>query len=297
MSKNNSSTIEFVMPGNACDCHTHVFEKEDLYPFSPQRTYTPGPAPLSGLLSHLQHCELGRVVLVQPSPYGSDNSCLLGALKKIPEIGRGIAVIDRYTTDAQLKAMHEGGVRGARVNLQTHGISDPLYAENELKWVASRIAAFGWHIQIFTNLHVLDHLYKTILSLPTGVVVDHFSQASATLGNKQRGLPRLLDLMALGKVWVKMSAAQRISALTDCADVEPIARSLIEANPERVIWGSDWPHPGARPGQPRSKESIEPFNDVDDIQALNRIALWTNFDDHLQKILVDNPRKLYGFNS
>ncbi|MGO1767707.1 MAG: amidohydrolase family protein [Advenella sp.] len=285
------------MPENACDCHTHIFERHDLYPLSPQRTYTPAFAPLSGLLSHLNDCQLGRVVLVQPSPYGSDNSCLLDALNQIPQIGRGVAVIDRYTTDSQLRAMHEGGIRGARVNLQTHGISDPLYAENELQWIADRIAAFGWHIQIFTNLQVLDHLYKTILSLPTDVVVDHFSQASASLGNEQVGFPRLLDLMALGKVWVKMSAAQRISTLTDCADVEPIARSLIEANPERVIWGSDWPHPGAQAGQPRSKARIEPFNDVDDIQALNRIAIWTDFDDHLQKILVDNPRKLYGFNS
>ncbi len=297
MQQNTSQTEPtFSIPVNACDCHTHVFENPAIYPLSRKRTYTPDSAPLEALLVHLKKCGLARVVLVQPSPYGSDNTCLLDALRRIPKSGRGVAVIDRNTTNTQLQEMHECGVRGVRVNLQTQGINDPSYAARKLEWASSRVAAWGWHVQLFTNLPVLEQLHDVILGLPTDVVVDHFAHAQAQQGPQQTGFPMLLDLMTRGKIWVKVSAAQRISVLPDCADAGPIARAFIAANPDRVIWGSDWPHPGAKPGQPRNPDQIEPFNLVDDMQALNRLADWAGSNQTLKKILVDNPRTCYGFN-
>ncbi|ETF04338.1 hydrolase [Advenella kashmirensis W13003] len=288
-------TLSFAMPPEACDCHTHVFGNSAQYPFSPERTYTPGDAPLAALLLHLKRCHLERVVLVQPSPYGSDNTCLLDALQTIPAIGRGVAVIDRTIADDTLSRMHDAGVRGVRVNLQTHGIDDPAVAARELTWTANRVADLGWHVQMFTNLHVLTQLHKTLLALPTNVVIDHFAHARACDGTQQEGFDILLDMLACGKAWIKASAVQRISSAGGFADVQPILKALIEANDTHVIWGSDWPHPGARPGIPRNKDEIEPFNDVDDIQALNRLAEWVGSNEILKKILVDNPGRLYDF--
>ncbi len=285
------------LPPNACDCHTHIFEKEALFPFASDRTYTPGFAPLDGLLSHLKQCHLQRVVLVQASPYGTDNSCMLDVMRKIPDMARGVVVIDKTITDEQLQQMHECGVRGARINLQTHGIFDPKYAAVELKWLASRIAPFGWHIQIFTSLPVLQALKGVILSLPTPIVIDHFGQVRAAAGVGQAGLDDLLELLSTGSAWVKLSAAQRISDDPTYANVAPIVAAFVQANPNRLLWGSDWPHPGARPGIARNKQVVEPFNDINDIYALNSLASWIDNSDLLKQILADNPRELYGFSS
>jgi predicted TIM-barrel fold metal-dependent hydrolase len=287
--------IAFEMPSLACDCHTHVFGPTDRFPFAPGRLYTPGAASVASLLALQQQLKLQRVVIVQPSPYGSDNACTVAALRELGNRARGVAVIDEATSDSQLQAMHAAGVRGVRLNLETGGIADPVFAENQLRWASARVAALGWHLQLYTNLALLAALQGVIRELGHPLVIDHFGGAKAALGTAQPHFDALLTLVQEGRVWVKLSAAHRISNQPDCADAAPIAQALIAANPDRMLWGSDWPHPGAKPGVPRRVDAIEDFNPVDDGRALNRLAAWARDAVTLRKILVDNPAALYQF--
>jgi predicted TIM-barrel fold metal-dependent hydrolase len=287
--------LNFAMPAQACDCHTHIFGPADRYPFAAHRLYTPGDASVAALLALQERLQLNRVVIVQPSPYGADNTCTLDALRALGDRARGVAVIDEKTSDAQLQEMHRAGVRGVRLNLETNGVNDPVYAAAQLQWFSARVAPLGWHLQMFTNLAVLASLRPAIEALPIPLVVDHFCRARAALGVAQPHFDVLLDLVRAGRVWVKLSAPQRISDAPDCADAAAIARALIAANPDRMLWGSDWPHPGPRPGMQRKVEEIEPFNPVNDGRALNRLAGWAGDDVTLRKILVENPRILYDF--
>ncbi len=250
---------------------------------------------MADLLALQRHLQFERVVVVHPSPYAADNTCTVDALRALGERARGVAVIDGTTTDAQLQDMHDAGVRGVRINLETGSVSDTVYAANQLKWASARVTPLGWHLQIYTNLAMLAALQDVIRTLPNPLVVDHFCRAQAALGTRQPHFEGLLDLVREGKVWVKLSAPQRISSAPNCEDIAPIARALIAANPDRMLWGSDWPHPGARPGVLRKVEEIEPFNPINDGQAINRLAEWVGDEATLHKILVDNPAILYGF--
>ena len=284
----------FEVPRNACDCHTHIFGPDEKFPFSPARRYTPGAASLADIGALHRALHIDRVVIVHPSPYGADNAVTLDALEKLGNRARGVAVIDEKTSDAALKDMHAAGVRGVRVNLESLGESRPEIAGQQLAWAAERVAPLGWHVQTYTNLPVLTALHDAILKLPVTLVVDHFGRAQAALGLSQPGLPQFLDLLRSGKAYVKISAAYRISKAPDYADVAPIARAMIAANPDRIVWGTDWPHPGGG-NRGRDHLAIEPFHPEDDGAALNRLARWTSGNTELHKILVENPARLYQF--
>ena len=291
------SAPSFGVPAGTCDCHVHVFGPYGRFPLAAERNYTPGEASVENLVA--LHTALGveRVVIVQASPQGSDNACLVDALQGLQAMGRGargVAVIDAATTQADLEAMHLAGVRGVRVNLESAGQHDPGVAQRLMREAAARVAPLGWHVQTFTNLQLIASLHDTIMQLPVPVVIDHFGRADAAKGSAQPGFDAMLSLVKSGKAYVKLSAAHRISVLPDCPDAQMIARALINANPERMLWGTDWPHPGAWPGVPRKRDAIEPFHPIDDGKALNRLAGWLNADE-LRRILVDNPARLYGF--
>lgn len=287
--------INFTMPQGACDCHTHVFGAAAQYPFSAKRVYTPAEASVKSLLALQQHLHLDRVVVVQPSPYGADNACTINALLVMGDRARGVAVIDEGTTDVQLQAMHNAGVRGIRLNLETGGINDPVFAASQLQWASARVAPLGWHLQLYTNLSVLAALQEVIRSLPIPVVVDHFAGAQAVLGSSQLHFEVLSQLVREGKVWVKLSAPHRISNVPDSQDAGEMVRALLNANADRMLWGSDWPHPGPKPGVPRTPHHVEEFNSINDGRALNRLAEWVHDEVLLRKVLVDNPAKLYDF--
>jgi predicted TIM-barrel fold metal-dependent hydrolase len=289
------SPPDFAVPPGACDCHTHVFGPGERYPYSPQRVYTPGDASIEDLLA-LQHAlHLDRVVIVHPSPYGADNRCSLDATAKLGARARAVAVIDATTSERELREMHQAGVRGVRVNLETGGVHDPDQAGALLERAAARVAPLGWHVQTYTSLPVLAPLAGLIARLPTPVVIDHFGRAPAALGTAQPGFAALLDLVASGKAYVKLSAPHRVNADPDDAATAALARALIAANPERMLWGSDWPHPGGQRGGPAHIAQIEPFTPVDDGRALNRFARWAGSAAMIQRILVDNPARLYDF--
>ena len=283
----------FAVPRGACDCHVHVFGPDERFPLSPKRLYTPGPASIDDLLALHRALHIDRVVIVHPSPYGADNAVTVDAVRKLGARARGVAVIDDATSDAMLDDMHAAGIRGARVNLESYGESDPAVAGKHLQRTAERVARLGWHVQTFTNLAILAALHDMILKLPTTLVVDHFGRPKASQGTAQPGFAEFLGLLRSGKVYVKISAPYRISQAPHYTDAAPIARAMIAANPDRIVWGTDWPHPAG--AAKRDPAVIEPFRPEDNGQALNRLAQWTKDTGELQKILVDNPARLYQF--
>jgi predicted TIM-barrel fold metal-dependent hydrolase len=286
----------FDVPAGACDCHTHVFGPADKFPYSEKRGYTPGDASVEDLLALQAALHLDRVVIVHPSPYGADNSVTVDALRRLGKRGRGVAVIDDETSDTDLREMHGAGVRGVRVNLESHGNNDPAVAARLLQAAAARVAPLGWHVQTYTQLATIAALRDTIMGLPTPFVIDHFGLAQAAKGVSQPGFDAMLALVRSGKAYVKLSGSYRVSQVPDDADAAPLARALIAANPDRMVWGTDWPHPGGgKPGTPRPRDTIEPFRPIDDGRALNRLAEWAGDAATLRKILVDNPASLYEF--
>lgn len=282
----------FVLPAGACDCHVHVFEPE-RFPLAARRTYTPGTARAADLGQFLEVLGLSRVVLVQPSPYDTDNRLLLHALEALGPRGRGVAAIDPNMTSSDLRSMHQAGVRGTRLNLDTFGLTDPDSVAALLGHTARQVEDLGWHIQIHARLPLIARLASVLAALPVPVVLDHFAYASPDLSRECDERAALLRLMASGKVYVKLSAAHRIGPADDGTSARLLARALIAANPERVLWGSDWPHTSSSRSQ-RQPDRVEPFEAVDDGLALRRLAHWTSARER-EQILVGNPAALYDF--
>ncbi len=289
------TAVTFAVPAGACDCHVHVFGRAAQFPFAAQRGYTPPPASAAELLALQEALHLSRVVIVQPSVYGSDNSCTLDGMRRLGERARGVAVIDKATSNATLDEMHRAGIRGVRVNLATAGESDPSQARRNLAAAVARVAPLGWHVQVYTQLSVIAALHDEVPRLGVPIVFDHFGGAQATGGIEQPGFAALLALVSAGHAYVKVSAAYRSSDKAPAYDdVAPLARALIAANPERILWGTDWPHPHAAPPG-AALGAIAPSYDIDDGLALNQLRVWAPTAAMRRKILVENPARLYDF--
>jgi predicted TIM-barrel fold metal-dependent hydrolase len=285
----------FSVPFGACDCHVHVFGTAGEFRFTAKRGYTPPPASADELLKLQRGLHLSRVVIVQPSVYGADNSCTLDGMRRLGDRARGVAVIDEATTREALDSMHRVGVRGIRVNLETAGETDPDAARHNLLAAIEQVAPLGWHVQIYTRLSVIDRLAEEISQTQAPIVIDHFGGAAAEGGTGQPGFATLLSLVEHGHAYVKVSAAYRSSEKAPAYDdVAPLARALIEVNPDRIVWGTDWPHPHAAAPAKALKEAA-PFYDIDDGLALNQLAEWAPDAAIRRKILVDNPARLYDF--
>jgi predicted TIM-barrel fold metal-dependent hydrolase len=292
------SAVDFDVPRGACDCHVHVFGDPKKFPFAPSRAYTPPEASIEELLALQNALRLDRVVVIQPSVYGVDNSCTVDAVRRLGSRARGIAVIDRATSRTALEEMAGIGIRGIRLNLQTGsgGRVDPALARGALETAVEQIRDLHWHIQIFTRLAVIDALKEPLEQLPFPVVFDHFGSATATLGPNQPGIDALIDLLASGRAYAKISAAYRISLRApDYADATPVAQRLVAANPDRIVWGSDWPHPNGDNARGKPFGAIaEPFP-IDDGLVFDQLPKWVPDPALRRKILVDNPARLYGF--
>ena len=239
-----------------------------------------------------------RVVVVQPSVYGTDNACTLHAIKQLGVGARGVAVIDEQTPEAALDEMNHAGVRGIRINLETAGQTDPAVGRERFRAAVEQIQRANgsrkWHIQIFTSLSVIEGIQDEIMESPVPVVFDHFGGAQAALGVQQAGFQTLLSLVRVGKAYVKISARYRISIQgPDYQDVVPLAKELIATNPQRILWGSDWPHPVPMAG--RKSTDITPLYQIDDGRVFNQLATWAPGPAQRQTILVENPARLYGF--
>jgi predicted TIM-barrel fold metal-dependent hydrolase len=292
-----ATKVNFEVPAGACDCHVHVFGDPRRYPFFSGRTYTPDTATVQELRTMLGALHLDRVIVVHPSVYGTDNTCTLDALHELGDRARGVAVIDANTSDATLDRMAAAGVRGVRLNLSTLGITEPVAALHAFQVVAERAHARGWHIQFNTSLTMIDALARQLLASPVPVVFDHFGGARGAAGVDQPGFAAMVGLVKAGKAYVKISgAADQVSTHPpDYPDAVPLARALVAANPDRVLWGSSWPHPGSSAGH--ASTDLTPNKNIDDGLVLNLLPVWVPDPATRRKILVDNPARLYGWNA
>jgi predicted TIM-barrel fold metal-dependent hydrolase len=278
-----SSEVEpaaFEMPADACDTHAHVIAASSAYPMAPSRSYTPPPAPEEKYLAMLAATGCSRGVIVQISVYGTDNGYMLEVLRHNPDRLRGIAVVTPEVTDRELEAMHAAGVRGLRINVLFPGAGLSFDA---MEILARRIAPMGWHMQFLVDGRDLPGLLPRMRKLPCPGVIDHMGHMPAMLGFQHPGFQAVRELVANHGWWTKLSGAYRISDDFDrFAEVLPIAQALIEAAPDRVVWGSDWPHV-ARPRMP------------DTGRLRNLVKVWAPDPAVRNRILVDNPSRLYGF--
>lgn len=289
-----ATPVNFEVPAGACDCHTHVFGDPRRFPFAPSRIYTPEPASVEEIRALHRALHTDRVVIVQPSVYGTDNACTLDAIRQLGSSARGIAVIDDKTPEAALDEMNRAGIRGIRLNLETAGQTDPAVGRQRFQAAVERIKGRNWHIQMYARLSVIEGIADQVMAAPMPVVFDHFGGAQASLGVGQAGCETLLKLLGTGKAYVKVSGAYRISTQApDYPDVAPLAKALIATNPQRILWGTDWPHPAQVAG--RKATDITPLYQIDDGRVFNQLAVWAPDAGQRKTILVENPTKLYGF--
>ncbi|WP_341315239.1 amidohydrolase family protein [Paraburkholderia sp. IMGN_8] len=274
------STPEHKASPGACDCHIHIAGPFERFPLSEGRAYTPPEAKLRQY-EHVQEV-LGvqRVVIVQPSFYGTDNRCTLDAVAHFgAQRSRAVVVIDPHIGDAELRQMHEAGVRGVRVNLVTPG-GPPV---EHLTQLSQKIAPFGWHTQIYANGADLPDLMPILRRLPTDVVIDHMGQIPAAWGTAHPAVAALRALLDGGRAWLKLCGYRCSNDGYPFGDVDALATLFARVATERCMWGTDWPHPNLEGTMP------------DEGELLDALTRWAPSMQAQQRILVDNPVTLYGF--
>ena len=277
------------LPPGACDTHAHVFGPASQFPYADDRSYTPPDAPLAKYLGMLDTLGFARGVLVQGSAHGRDNGAMLDALARQPQRLRGVAVADADTPAAELRRWAALGVRGLRFNhffrgggLHYRG-GVPLDVARAL---APLMAELGWHLQLWIDVKDLPDTIPTLKSLGLAVVIDHMGRTDARAGTATPGFQSLLRLVGEGGCWVKLSGAHRLSnAAPDYPDARPFHEALVRANPERLVWGTDWPHPRIEGEMPDAGRLLDLFH------------AWTPDETTRRAILVANPARLYGFES
>lgn len=274
-------------PPNACDCHNHVFGPASKFPYAEDRSYTPPDAPVEKYLAMLDTVGFARGALVQASAHGSDNSAMLDALGAHPDRLRGVAVADEHVPVAELKRWHAIGVRGLRFNHYFRGGQlhyrggVPLSAAKAL---APAMKDLGWHLQLWIDCKDLPDTIPTLKEIGLPVVIDHMGRTDARAGAGTPGFQSLVKLVGDGGCWVKLSGAHRLSNnAPDYPEARPFHEMLVRANPERLVWGSDWPHPRIEGDMPDAGKLLDLFNE------------WTPDAATRKRILADNPAKLYGF--
>ncbi len=286
-----ATTVNFDVPAGACDCHTHIHGDPEKFPFFAGRVYTPETALPEEMSALHRSLHLQRVVIVTPSVYGTDNSATLWGMAARGASARGVAVIDDKTPESELDAMGRAGVRGIRLNLSTGGTSDPAVGRQRLQRAIERVKSRNWHVQMNTNLAMVTATRDLVAASPVPVVFDHFANAREELGVQQTGFADLVELVRSGKAYVKISVTA--GPRKDYAPFVPLARALIAANSERILWGTNWPHPNS--GSGRKPTELTPLFQVDDGLVLNLLPVWAPVSGVRKKILVDNPARLYAF--
>ena len=291
-----ATAVNFAVPSNACDTHTHIFGDPAKFPFWSGRVYTPEAALPDEMSALHKALHIDRVVIVNPSVYGTDNSATLYGIKVRGNTARGIAVIDDRTSESQLDALDAGGMRGIRINLSTINQPDPAVGRKLLQTAVDRVKKRGWHVQMYVAAPIVAGVKDIVAASPVPVVFDHFGGIETAHGMNQPGFAELIELVRSGKAYVKISGAYRASKNgPDYADVTPYAKALISANPDRAIWGTDWPHPDSSPPPGRKATELNPLTQVDDGRLLNLLPVWAPDPLIRKKILVDNPARLYGW--
>ena len=285
--------VRFGVPKGACDCHTHVFADPAVYPLAAQRSYTPETASPQEMLSLQKTLGIDRVVIVTPSVYGTDNRASAFGIRTLGQKrARGIAVIAADTAERELHELDRQGFRGIRLNFATGASPDLNAMRIRLKRAIEQVKPLGWHIQIYTNLAAIVGMEKELTASPTPIVLDHVCGAVPAEGPRQKGFDALLRLVRTGHVYVKLTH-RFLSTAHDPQHCGSIVRSLVDARPDRMLWGTDWPHPDS--SQRRNAMEISPLEAIDDGAMLNHFGSFLSDAKTLRRILVENPAQLYRF--
>lgn len=270
----------FRVPDGACDTHAHVIGLPPAYPFVPERSYTPPEASEASYLAMLDALRVSRGVLVQVSVHGTDNRRMVEVLRHNSTRLRGVAVVAPDVSERELLDLTAAGVRGIRLNVLFGG----GVSIDAMESLAQKVAPLGWHIQLLLDARDLPEIGPRIERLPVQVVIDHMGHMPVSAGTDHPGFQWLLRLVGNGRAWVKLSGAYRVSQTgAPYHDTLPFARALLQAAPDRCVWGSDWPHV-AVPG---------PMFDTGDL--LDLLSVWAPDETTRRRILVENPARLYDF--
>jgi len=277
----------FKAPPGSCDAHFHVFGPAERYPYGADLRYKPPLAPLEDYLELARHLGIERYVFVQPSAYGRNNDCLLDALRAVGSKSRGIVDIDENIPDADLDRLNRLGVRGVRVNVNPIKPPEPGFSKTMLPRIQrldERCAEFGWMLDFLTPGWLTRELLPTLTKLKVTYTVAHMGMFLAREGVNQPGFREFLDFLrnGPGRCWVKLTGVYRMSVAPGFTDADPIARALIEAVPDRLIWGSDYPH-------------LSFADRVGSVELFNLLGRWAPDEATRRKILADNPARLFGF--
>lgn len=278
----NTRKPDFKMPPKSCDAHCHVFGPALKFPYSADTTYTPPDAPREKLKQLHDMLGVQRVVIVQASCHGTDNSAMLDAIAHNPVNYRGVCIATDEYSDAEFERLHEGGIRGVRYNFVKHLGGTPDL--DDMRRVVERVKSMGWHLVIHVDAPDLVEFEDLFASFDLPKVIDHMGRVPTSGGIRQKPFQILLDFMQRADFWVKVCGSERISqAGPPFYDAIPYAQALIEVAPDRILWGTDWPHPNISKFMP---------NDGD---LVDLVPLFARDKNLQKKVLVDNPARLYGF--
>jgi 2-pyrone-4,6-dicarboxylate lactonase len=270
------------LPANATDAHCHIFGPAAKFPFAVDRAYTPPDSDIDRFEELQDRLGLSRAVFVQASCHGTNNSAMVDALGRGNGRYAGVAMIDESFTDADIAALHEAGVRGTRFNFVKHLGGAP---DLDVFWrLVARVQPFGWHIVLHFDAKDLAENVALLDRMPCPFVIDHMARVATADGIEQAPFEALLGLMSDERCWVKLSGAERLTADGDLPydDVIPFARALVDAAPDRVLWGTDWPHPNVR-------------HMPDDGDLVDLLADFIPDPVRRERVLVTNPEVLYDF--
>ena len=278
-------------PPNSCDCHVHVIGPKGRFPLPANRRYTPSDATATELATMLKRLGMTRVVIIQPSFYGTDNACTLDGMAQVGN-ARGVAVLPAQVPAAELDSLHKQGIRGIRINIATVGGAPLDEIRDKVNAAAKLAERHGWHVQLFIAAEVIEPIAPLLRTLPVDSVIDHFGLiAPGTTAGPLRALQGLLES---GKTWVKISGAYRIDSDPNNRQIDLLARVLCKANSERIVWGSDWPHtPPHTIQKPLDQES--PFQNIETLGLRDLLPRWLEDGALIARVLVSNPAKLYDF--
>lgn len=272
-------------PAGACDTHFHILGPTTKFPYAEERAFTPEDAPLEAALRMHDTLGMARGVVVQCNPHGTDNRAILDALQREPDRLRGTAIVQPDTGHVELKHMADAGIRALRFHHMPGSAGFSAQGMQSFAKLAPLMADLGLHAQFMMDANALDSALPFFKDWKLPVVIDHMGNVDASLGTGQPGVQQLCRLLAEGRIWVKVSAAYRLSVrYPGYDDVRAIHQALVHANPEQILWGSDWPHTRLEKDMPEDGHLLDLFN------------VWTPDAGLRRKILVENPARLYGFN-
>jgi D-galactarolactone isomerase len=269
-------------PAGACDCHMHFYDAAERYPVAPTAAFLPPPVRVADYRALQERLGLARVVVVQPSAYGADNRCTMDAVAELGGAARAVVVVEPGVTDEELERLTRAGARGIRFHMLRGGV----LAWAVLEGMAARVHPFGWHVQLQCNGRELPERAPMLERLPGDLVIDHVGRFMPPVPLDHEAFNCLLDLLEAGRTWVKLSAPYESSRAGPPAyeDTTALAQALVRAAPERMLWASNWPHPG------QTDPAIR-----DDAHLLDLLIEWAPEEATRNRILVDNPAALYGF--